>query len=251
MQIINLYLTTILMDAPTPWSVFFQDSASPAMEGIIELHNTVMFYLVLIFIGVSWVLFSVIRNFIATKSPISQKYLNHGTVIEIIWTVTPAIILILIAFPSFKLLYLQNEVHDASLSIIARGQQWYWAYQYPDFITADGDPIEFDSYLIQESDLEMGDLRMLEVDNRLVLPENTNVRLILTSGDVIHSWAIPSLGQKLDCYPGRLNQTSVFINRPGIFYGQCSELCGILHSSMPIVVEAVSLEKFVHFLSNA
>jgi len=209
-----------------------------------------MYYLVIILFGVGWILLSIMRNYISTNSPISHKYLNHGTLIELIWTITPAVILILIAFPSFKLLYLMDEVSDPSMSVLAEGHQWYWSYQYPDFLDSNDQFIEFDSYIVPESDLEEGRLRMLEVDNRVILPELTHVRFIITSGDVIHSFAVPSLGVKSDAYPGRLNQVSVFINREGVFYGQCSEICGILHSSMPIVIEAVSLEKFLVWLDQ-
>ena len=170
------------------------------------------------------------------------------TLIELIWTITPAVILILIAFPSFKLLYLMDEVDDFSMSVLAEGHQWYWSYQYPDFLNSDEELIDFDSYLVPESDLEDGALRMLEVDNRVILPELTHVRFIITSGDVIHSFSVNALGIKCDAYPGRLNQVSVFINRPGVFYGQCSEICGILHSSMPIVVESVNLERYLSWL---
>ena len=191
---------------------------------------------------------SIIRNYVHTKSPISHKYLNHGTLIELIWTITPALILILIAFPSFKLLYLMEEVSDPSMSVVVEGHQWYWSYQYPDFLDSSDNLIEYDSYIVPESDLEEGGLRMLEVDNRVILPEATHVRFVVTSGDVIHSWASPALGIKCDAYPGRINQVSVLINRVGTFYGQCSEICGILHSSMPIVIEAVGLEKFLEWL---
>jgi heme/copper-type cytochrome/quinol oxidase subunit 2 len=238
------------MDAPHAWGVYFQDSATPQMEGLIELHDNIMYYLVIILFSVGWILFSIIRNFVSTKSPISYKYLNHGTLIELIWTITPAIILILIAFPSFKLLYLMDEVSDPSMSVLAEGHQWYWSYQYPDFLNSDNEFIEFDSYIVPESDLEEGTLRMLEVDNRVILPELTHVRFIITAGDVIHSFSCNSLGIKGDAYPGRLNQASVFINREGVFYGQCSEICGILHSSMPIVIESVGLEKFLTWLEE-
>ena len=171
------------MDAPTPWGIYFQDSATPQMEGLVELHDNIMYYLVIIIFSVGWVLLSIIRNYVSTKSPISHKYLNHGTLIELIWTITPAIILILIAFPSFKLLYLMDEVNDSSMSVLAEGHQWYWSYQYPDFLNLDNEFIEFDSYLVPESDLEDGALRMLEVDCRVVIPELTHVRFIITSGD--------------------------------------------------------------------
>ena len=236
------------MDAPTPWGIYFQDSATPQMEGLIELHDNIMYYLIMILFSVGWILFSIVRNYNNKSSSFSHKYLNHGTLIELIWTITPAIILILIAFPSFKLLYLIDDVDDSIMSVIAEGHQWYWSYQYPDFADYNNDLLEFDSYIVPDSDLEFGSLRMLEVDNRVILPELTHVRFVVTSGDVIHSFACPSLGIKCDAYPGRLNQVSVFINREGVFYGQCSEICGILHSSMPIVIESVSIEKYLVWL---
>ncbi len=238
------------LDAPNAWGIYFQDSATPQMEGLVELHDNIMYYLVIILFAVGWILLSIIKNYVATKSPISHKYLNHGTLIELIWTITPAVILILIAFPSFKLLYLMDEVSDPSMSVLAEGHQWYWSYQYPDFLDSNDEFIEFDSYIVPESDLEEGTLRMLEVDNRVILPELTHVRFIVTAGDVIHSFSCNSLGIKCDAYPGRLNQVSVFVNREGVFYGQCSEICGILHSSMPIVIESVSLEKFLLWLNE-
>ena len=237
-------------DAPRPWGIYFQDSATPQMEGLVELHDNILFYLVIILFGVGWVLISIIRNYTNKEAPISHKYTNHGTLIELIWTITPALILILIAFPSFKLLYLMDEVSDPAMSVLAEGHQWYWSYQYPDFLNSDEEFIEFDSYLVPESDLEDGALRMLEVDNRVIIPELTHVRFIVTGADVIHSFACPALGIKCDAYPGRLNQVSVLINRQGTFYGQCSEICGILHSSMPIVIESVSIEKFLAWLEE-
>jgi len=237
-------------DAPRPWGIYFQDSAAPQMEALVELHDNIMFYLITILFGVGWILISIIRNYASTKSPISHKYLNHGTLIELIWTITPALILILIAFTSFKLLYLMDEVSDPAISVLAEGHQWYWSYQYSDFLNSDNENIEFDSYMLPEEDLEEGGLRMLEVDNRVILPELTHVRFVVTAADVIHSFGMPSLAIKCDAYPGRLNQVSVLINREGVFYGQCSEICGILHSSMPIVIESVSIEKFLSWLAQ-
>ena len=237
-------------DVPIPWGVYFQDSASPQMEALVELHNNIMFYLVAILFSVGWILLSIIRNYYYKNSIISNKYLTHGTLIELIWTVTPALILILIAFPSFKLLYLMDEVTDPNLTLAVEGHQWYWSYQYSDFINDDEEFIEYDSYMVPDSDLEKGAFRMLEVDNRIILPELTHTRFMISAADVIHSFAIPSLGVKCDAYPGRLNQMSVHINREGIFYGQCSEICGILHSSMPIAIQSVSLEKFLLWLKN-
>ena len=236
-------------DAPRAWGIYFQDCATPQMEALIELHDNVMFYLIIILFAVGWILLSIIRNFLNYKS-ISNKYGTHGTLVELIWTITPALILMLIAFPSFKLLYLMDEVTNPNMTILAEGHQWYWSYQYPDFLNNEDDFIEFDSYLIPESDLQNGALRMLEVDNRVIVPELTHIRFIVNSGDVIHSFACPSLGIKCDAYPGRLNQISVLINRQGTFYGQCSEICGILHSSMPIVIESVSIEKYLSWLQE-
>nr|YP_009513858.1 cytochrome coxidase subunit II [Pertusaria propinqua]AXH38249.1 cytochrome coxidase subunit II [Pertusaria propinqua] len=225
-------------DTARPWGIYFQDSATPQMEGLVELHDNILFYLVIILFSVGWILVSIVRKYNYTASPISQKYSKHGTLIELIWTITPALILILIAFPSFKLLYLMDEVTDPAMSVLAEG------------LNNDAEFIEFDSYLVPESDLEDGALRMLEVDNRVILPELTHVRFIVTGADVIHSFACPALGIKCDAYPGRLSQVSVFVNRTGTFYGQCSEICGILHSSMPIVIESVSIDKFLAWLQD-
>jgi len=237
-----------MCDAPKPWGLYFQDCASPQMEALTELHDNIMYYLVIILFAVGWIMVAVIRSFV--KNKISNKYMNHGTLIELIWTVTPALILIFIAFPSFKLLYLMDEVTDPNLTVYAEGHQWYWSYEYPDFLSDDNEELEFDSYLVPESDLEEGRLRMLEVDNRVILPEITHTRFIISSGDVIHSYACPSLGIKCDAYPGRLNQASLLVNREGVFFGQCSEICGILHSSMPIVIESVSLERYLSWLQE-
>ena len=235
-----------LNDTPEPWGLFFQDNATPQMEGLEELHNNIFFYLSIILFFVCWIFASIIINF--SLFYISNKYVNHGTLVELIWTITPALILILIAFPSFKLLYLMDEVIDPALVIYGEGHQWYWSYQYPDFINRGGDIIEFDSYIIPESDLEKGRLRMLEVDNRVIIPELTHTRFVVSGADVIHSYACPSLGIKCDAYPGRLNQSSVYLNREGTYFGQCSEICGILHSSMPICIQSVTLPKFLYWL---
>ena len=249
-DILNINICFDYSDAPRAWGIYFQDCATPQMEALIELHDHLMFYLIIILFAVGWILISITKNFVYNKSLISNKYVNHGTLIELIWTVTPAFILILIAFPSFKLLFLMDEITDPSMSILVEGHQWYWSYQYPDFLNSDDEFIEFDSYLVPESDLEKGELRLLEVDNRVIIPELTHVRFIVHSGDVIHSFACPSLGIKCDAYPGRLNQFSILINREGTFYGQCSEICGILHSSMPIVIESISLEKYLSWLEE-
>nr|AAN17775.1 cytochrome c oxidase subunit 2 [Cryptococcus neoformans var. neoformans] len=246
----SLWSTFVQCDAAEPWQIGFQDGASPTFEGITELHNAIFFYLVLIFIGVMWVIGSVVINYSSTSNPISHKYSNHGTLIELVWTITPALILIAIAFPSFKLLYLMDDVISPAMTIKAVGHQWYWSYEYSDFVNEDGESIEFDSYMIPDSDLEDGQLRLLDVDNRVVLPVDTHVRFVVTGADVIHDFAVPSLGLKIDCTPGRLNQVSVITEREGVYYGQCSELCGVMHGFMPIAVQAVSLDKYLSWLHS-
>lgn len=251
MLINNLIFNTIFNDAPQPWQIGFQDSAAPGFTGIVELHNTIFFYLVVISVGVFWVLGSIIYYYNFKKSPIVHKYLNHGTLIELIWTITPAFILIAIAFPSFRLLYLLDEVISPTITIKVVGHQWYWSYEYSDYINESGEAIEFDSYMIPESDLELGQFRLLDVDNKVIVPTDTHIRLIVTGSDVIHSFAVPSLGVKIDCVPGRLNQTSILAERTGTFYGQCSEICGVYHGFMPIAIEAVSVQDYLAWIDAA
>jgi len=242
---------TIYNDAPEPWQLGFQDSAAPGYTGIVELHDTIFFYLIVICLGVFWVLGSTIYYFNKKKSPIVHKYLNHGTLIELIWTITPALILIAIAFPSFRLLYLLDEVISPTITVKVVGHQWYWSYEYSDYVTESGESIEFDSYMIPDSDLELGQFRLLEVDNKVIIPVDCHIRLIITAGDVIHSFAVPSLGLKIDAVPGRLNQSSIIAERIGTFYGQCSEICGVYHGFMPIVVEAVSVQDYLAWVDQA
>jgi cytochrome c oxidase subunit 2 len=250
MNLVSLIINPVYCDAPEPWQIGFQDAASPTFEGMTELHNAIFFYLLVILVGVLWVLGSIVVNFSSSKSSIVYKYANHGTLIELVWTITPAFILIAIAFPSFKLLYLMDEVISPSMTVKVVGHQWYWSYEYSDFVNDDGESIEFDSYMIPESDLEDGQLRLLDVDNRVVVPVDTHIRFVVTGADVIHDFAVPALGLKIDACPGRLNQTSVLIQREGVFYGQCSELCGVYHGFMPIAVERVSLEKYLSWLDS-
>nr|YP_001315116.1 cytochrome c oxidase subunit 2 [Chlorokybus atmophyticus]ABO15097.1 cytochrome c oxidase subunit 2 [Chlorokybus atmophyticus] len=246
--ILNLPLI-VYMDAAEPWQLGFQDPATPIMQGIIDLHHDIFFFLTVILLFVVWMLGRTLWHFRANKNPIPENIV-HGTAIEIAWTVTPSLILMLIAIPSFALLYSMDEVVDPAVTIKAIGHQWYWSYEYSDYTNSEGAGIAYDSYMIPEDDLELGQLRLLEVDNRVVVPANTHVRMIVTSADVLHSWAVPSLGIKCDAIPGRLNQTSLFIKREGVYYGQCSELCGANHAFMPIVVEAVALDDYLSWISN-
>jgi cytochrome c oxidase subunit 2 len=234
----------VKFDVPVNYALGFQDAASPTMVEIISFHHFVMIYLVFTVFAVLWIMLSMMNRFDKAKVVIAHKFFIHGSLLEIVWTITPAVILLTIAFPSFKLLYLIDEVIDPAVTIKVIGHQWYWSYEYSDYVDQKGETINFDSYMIREEDLAVGQLRQLEVDNKLVVPVNTHVRLIITAADVLHSWAVPSLGVKLDAVPGRLNQTSLLASREGLFYGQCSEICGFGHQSMPIVVEAVSLPKY-------
>jgi len=249
-QFLYLFNQIILNDAAEPWQLGFQDSAAPGFTGLVTLHNNVAFYLILITISVFWVLFSIIYYYNSKNNPIAHKYLTHGSIIELIWTITPALILIAIAFPSFRLLYIMDEVISPTLTVKVVGHQWYWSYEYSDFISEEGEAIDFDSYMIPESDLELGQFRLLDVDSRLVIPVDCHIRLIVTGADVIHSFAVPSLGLKLDCVPGRLNQVSFLAERTGVFYGQCSEICGVWHGFMPIAIEAVDSNDFLVWLDS-
>ena len=246
-----LLFNKVLNDAPEPWQIGFQDSAAPGFTGIVELHNTLFFYIVIICVTVFWAIGNIIFTYNYKNNPIAHKYLNHGTLIELIWTITPALILIAIAFPSFRLLYLLDEVISPTITIKVVGHQWYWSYEYSDYVNESGESIEFDSYMIPESDLELGQFRLLDVDNRVVVPVDTHIRLIVTGADVIHSWAVPSLGIKIDAVPGRLNQTSILAERTGTFYGQCSEICGVYHGFMPIAIEAVSIQDYLAWIDAA
>lgn len=235
-------------DYSQKFQISFQDPATPIMEGIIVLHHDLLFILTIIGVSISWILFRTIFLFHNTKKTnLSKK--SHGSTIEIIWTITPSLILIFLAIPSFSLLYSMDEIIDPSVTLKITGNQWFWSYQYSDYISKKKDKsILFDSYMISNDDLKKGQLRLLEVDNQIILPLKTHIRVLITSNDVLHSWSIPSLGIKIDACPGRLNQISLFIKREGSFYGQCSELCGINHGFMPIVLDCVSVEKYIKWV---
>ena len=211
-----MFILNKFMDIAEPWQLSFQDSGTKIMEGIVNLHNWILFYLIMISIFVSLFLIVIIREYNVSKHPISNKKLKDGTLIEIIWTITPALILITIALPSFKLLYLMDEILDPTITIKTIGRQWYWEYEYNDYKEPE---INFESYMIPTDDLQDGQLRLLEVDNRLILPSLISIRVIVTAADVLHSWTIPALGVKIDAIPGRLNQTSLYIKRNGVYYG--------------------------------
>jgi len=239
----------VYADAAEPWQYGFQDPATPVMIGLVNLHHDIMFLIILIIVLVTWVLARVTMAFLEEKNSVPVNII-HASTLEVVWTVVPGIVLMFIAIPSFALLYAADELVDPAMTIKVVGHQWYWSYEYSDYETEDGDSLNFDSYLVAEDDLETGALRLLEVDNRVVVPTNTHIRVIVTAADVLHSWAVPSFGFKVDACPGRLNQSSIFIQREGVYYGQCSEICGVNHGFMPIVVEAVSLSDYVSWISN-
>nr|UYS78243.1 cytochrome c oxidase subunit II [Episymploce forficula] len=216
-----------------------QDSASPIMEQLIYFHDHTLMIILMILAVVSYMMVLLINN------KFINRLLLEGQMIEVAWTIAPAIILIFIALPSLRLLYLMDEINSPAVTLKTIGHQWYWSYEYSDFLK-----VEFDSYMIPQNEMKSNDFRLLDVDNRASLPMNTFIRIIITAADVLHSWTVPSLGVKADATPGRLNQTSFLINRPGLFYGQCSEICGANHSFMPIVIESISINKFISWISN-
>jgi cytochrome c oxidase subunit 2 len=248
---INMFEFNIFYDSPVSRQYGFQDPATPIMEGIIDLHHDLMFFLVVVCIFVVWMLARILYFFINRNNEIHVPIrFTHHTTLEVVWTIIPSLILILIAVPSFALLYAMDEVINPSITIKTVGHQWYWSYEYSDQGVLAQDQILFDSYMLLEEDLTLGYLRLLEVDNRVVLPSKVHVRLLITAADVLHSWAVPSLGIKLDACPGRLNQVGVYIKRNGTFYGQCSEICGVNHAFMPITVDAVSMDNYLQWVSS-
>jgi cytochrome c oxidase subunit 1 len=237
-----------LNDAAVPGQLNFQTPATEIMEKIVDLHHDLMFFIIVIVVFVSWMLGRILYFYHSENTETPRVAFAHHTLLEKIWTYIPAGILVLIAAPSFSLLYSIDALVAPKISVKVIGHQWYWSYETTDMITSKD--INFDSYMLLEADLPKGALRLLEVDNRLVLPIRTNTRIIITAADVLHSWAIPALGVKMDAVPGRLNQVSLYLNRGGTFYGQCSELCGINHSFMPIVVDAVTLEQYRRWINK-
>jgi len=246
-NLVNIF--NVYADAAESFQYGFQDPATPVMIGLINLHHDIMFLIILIMVSVSWVLARAINGFLEEKNSVPVNVV-HASTLEVIWTIVPGLVLMVIAIPSFALLYAADELVDPAMTIKVVGHQWYWSYEYSDYETDDGESLNFDSYIVQEDDLTIGSLRLLEVDNRVVVPTNTHVRVIVTAADVLHCWAVPSFGFKIDACPGRLNQSSIFVQREGVYYGQCSEICGVNHGFMPIVVEAVSLDNYVSWISS-
>nr|QDX10671.1 cytochrome oxidase subunit II [Phylloscopus occisinensis] len=210
----------------------FQDASSPIMEELVQFHDYAMMVALAICSLVLYLLTLMLTEKLSSNTVDAQA-------IELVWTILPAMVLIALALPSLRILYMMDEISEPDLTLKAIGHQWYWSYEYTDF-----KDLTFDSYMIPTADLPMGHFRLLEVDHRVIVPTHSTIRVIVTADDVLHSWAVPSLGVKTDAIPGRLNQTSFLASRPGVYYGQCSEICGANHSFMPIVVESAPLANF-------
>lgn len=224
-------------DMARPWQIQMQDPASPTMEMIRGLNDTLNLIIVAITVLVLGLVAFILWRFRASRNPLPARW-SHNTALELAWTTLPVLILVAIAFPSFRLLYFMDRAQEADMTIKVTGHQWYWSYEYPDH------GVSFDANMIQDADLKPGQPRMLATDNHVVVPVGASVRLLMTADDVIHSWAVPALGVKTDNVPGRLNETWFKPLRAGTWYGMCSELCGVNHAFMPITVEAVPPDQF-------
>nr|AEW43214.1 cytochrome oxidase subunit II [Postandrilus palmensis]AEW43215.1 cytochrome oxidase subunit II [Postandrilus palmensis] len=217
----------------------FQDAASPVMLQLISFHDHALLVLTLVLTVVGYALMALMLN------KYVNRYILEAQTVETVWTILPALILLVLALPSLRILYVTDEVSQPSITVKTIGHQWYWSYEYTDFLN-----VEMDSYMTPTDDLIPGDYRLLEVDNRMVVPMKLEIRMLITAADVIHSWTVPALGVKVDAVPGRLNQIGFTTMQPGIFYGQCSEICGANHSFMPIVVEAINTSSFMKWITN-
>jgi len=230
---------------PSPWELGLQGAATPVMESIVSFHDFLLYIITAITIFVLALLLVIIVKFNAKANPTPSKT-THNTLLEVLWTVVPVVILTVIAVPSFRLLFTQLDLPPADVTVKATGKQWFWSYSYPD---AGG--FEFDSLRLSDKELKPGQPRLLAVDNEMVVPVNKNIRVITTGADVIHAFAVPSFGIKIDSIPGRINETWFNARREGIYYGQCSELCGKDHAFMPIAVRVVSDAEYAAWLEQA
>ena len=245
LAIVSLAETAVAAGRSEPWQMWFQPAASPVMERIIEFHNFIFIIEVSIVVLVLVLMGYIIIRFNAKSNPVPSKT-THNTILEVAWTAVPLLLVIIIAVPSLKLLYYADRIEEGEMSLKVIGNQWYWSYEYPDH-----GAFAFDSIIIEDENLEPGQPRLLSVDNSVVLPAETNIRLLFTSADVIHNWAVPSLGLKLDAVPGRVNESWVRINSEGDYYGMCSELCGVNHGFMPVHIKAVSKADFAAWVEQA
>ena len=245
--IISSFLITIeaFADQPKDWQLGFQNPASDGMRDIVNFHNNLLLPIIIaISVFVLFLMLYACVRFRASANPNPSKR-THNVTVEILWTLIPCLILIVMAVPSFKILYKQDTIPKADLTIKAVGYQWYWGYEYPD------ENIIFESYMIEEKDLRADQPRLLTVDHEVVVPVNKVVKVLITANDVLHAWALPAFGVKRDAVPGRINETWFKAEKEGTYYGQCSELCGIKHAFMPITVKVVSEEDYQEWLSEA
>jgi len=241
----TIYTTSVLANQPKEWQLGFQEAASQSMREIVNFHNNLLLPVIIaISVFVLFLMIYTCIRFRASRNPIPSKT-THNFAIEILWTLIPCLILIVMAVPSFQILYKQDTIPKAEVTIKAVGYQWYWGYEYPD------ENIIFESYMIKEEDLKENQPRLLTVDNEIVVPVNKVVKVLITANDVLHAWALPSFGVKRDAVPGRINETWFKAEKIGTYYGQCSELCGIQHAFMPITVRVVSEEEYIKWLSGA
>ena len=232
-------------DQPRDWQLGFQDAASQSMYEIVSFHNSILLPIIIaISVFVLFLMAYACFRFRESRNPNPSKT-THNVAIEVLWTLIPCLILIVMAVPSFKILYSQDTIPKADVTIKAIGYQWYWGYEYPD------ENIIFDSYMIEDKDLLPGQPRLLAVDNEVIVPVNKVVKVLITANDVLHAWALPAFGVKRDAMPGRVNETWFKADRVGTFYGQCSELCGIKHAFMPITVKVVTDEEYQEWLEEA
>nr|WGH14681.1 cytochrome oxidase subunit II [Dendrobaena tellermanica] len=222
---------------PNWGQVMFQDAASSVMLQLISFHDHTLIVLTLVLTVVGYALTALMIN------KHLNRYIMEAQTVETVWTILPALILLVLALPSLRILYVTDEVSQPSLTVKTIGHQWYWSYEYSDFLN-----VEMDSYMLPEQDLLPGDYRLLEVDNRVVIPMQLEIRMLITAADVIHSWTVPALGVKVDAVPGRLNQIGFTTTQAGVFYGQCSEICGANHSFMPIAIEAINTKSFMKWI---
>lgn len=242
----SMHLAAAGTGEPSPWQLNLQGSVTPVMDAIHGLHNYLLVIITAITLFVLGLLIYVCVRFNAKANPTPSKT-THNTFLEVAWTVVPILILVTIAIPSFRLIYFQREIPQADLTIKATGHQWYWSYEYPD-----QDGISFDSAMLTDAEAAEKNLpRLLATDNEVVVPTGKIVRLIVTAGDVIHGWTIPSFGAKIDAIPGRLNEEWFKVEKDGVYYGQCSELCGKDHAFMPIMVRAVPQADFDAWVAKA
>ena len=244
-SLITLFVTSALANQPKEWQLGFQNPASDGMRDIVNFHNNLLLPIIIaISVFVLFLMIYACVRFRASKNPVPSKT-THNVAVEVLWTLIPCLILIVMAVPSFKILYKQDTIPKAEVTIKAIGYQWYWGYEYPD------ENIIFESYMIKEEDLKENQPRLLAVDNEVVVPVNKVVKVLITANDVLHAWALPSFGVKRDAVPGRMNETWFKAEKVGTYYGQCSELCGIQHAFMPITVRVVSEEDYAEWLSGA